>query len=379
MDAFYAAIEVLDNQSLNGKPVIVGGAKSRGVVSSASYEARTFGIHAAQPVARAMRLCPSGTFLPVRMERYQEVSKEVFRIFRRFTPLMEPISLDEAFLDVTDSTRLFGSPVDIASRIKKIVAEETGLTVSAGVAPSKFLAKIASDIHKPDGLTVVPVDAVTAFLAPLPIEKLWGVGKTTQKSLDALGIRTVGELSRLPVEVLSKQFGQHGRQLFLLARGIDDRDVEPARRAKSIGHERTFFQDILDVTALRKELLSLATKVSQRLRRKGVVGLRVTLKVKYHDFVQITRSVSRGEATDDGREIFKGCCRLLAKTEAGRRPVRLLGLSISDLSLRDDHAQLNLFEKKPNSGKSKKLNLALDRIHAKFGEEALIPGTLLKE
>jgi len=379
MDAFYPAVEVSDDPSLKGKPVVVGGSRERGVVSSASYEARKFGIHSAQPMARAMRLCPQGIFLPVRMWRYKEVSKKIFDIFERFTPLMEPISLDEAFLDVTDSVQLFGRPAEIAKRIKQAVMEETGLTVSAGVAPSKFLAKIASDLHKPDGLTVVRADDVRTFLDPLPIEKLWGVGKTTKKALAGLGILTIGDLSRLPLPMIEKRLGKHGRQLFFLSQGIDDRPVQPVQKAKSIGHEETFSEDVLQVTMLRKHLLSLATKVSRRLRRNNLVGKRVTLKVKYHDFVQISRSVTGEAATDDGGAIFKTCCQLLKKTEAGQRPIRLLGISISDLSLYSNPVQLPLFSSEPDPGKSKRLHHALDEIHAKFGDGAILPGALLKE
>ena len=208
MDAFYAAVEVLDNPSLKGKPVIVGGSKKRGVVSSASYEAREFGVHSAQPMATAMRLCPKGIFLPVRMSRYKEVSEQIFEIFCRFTPLVEPLSVDEAFLDVTGSIGLFGPSEEVAKMIKRAVVEEIGITVSAGVATSKFVAKIASDLGKPDGLTVVAEDNVRAFLEPLPIDKLWGVGKATQKALALLGVQTIGDLSRLPLDLLERNFGR---------------------------------------------------------------------------------------------------------------------------------------------------------------------------
>jgi DNA polymerase-4 len=330
-------------------------------------------------MAKAIRLCPHCTFLPVRMGRYKEVSKAVFDIFLRFTPLVEPISLDEAFLDVTDSIQLFGTPVEIAKRIKRAVVDETGLTVSAGVAPSKFLAKIASDLRKPDGLTIVPPDGVKAFLDPLPIDKVWGVGKATQKALHRRGVRTIGDLSRLPVEVLKKQFGKHGKRLFRLSQGIDERDVEPLHEPKSIGHEKTFSEDILSKVALERELLSLATKVSSRMRGKGLEASRVTLKVKYSNFVQITRSVTRHEATADGGEIFSHCCQLLEKTEAGKKPIRLLGISMSHLKTHSDYDQLSLFDTEAGPEKTRRLHLALDRIHDRFGEEAIIPGTLLKD
>ena len=378
MDAFYAAVEVLDNPDLQGKSVIVGGSKERGVVSSASYEARTFGVHSAQPIATAMRLCPQGIFRPVRMWRYKEISRQIFEIFKRFSPLVEPLSLDEAFVDVTGSTRLFGPPEEIAKKIKQQVVAETGLTASAGVAPTKFIAKIASDIQKPDGLTIVPEGKVKEFLGPLPIEKLWGVGERTRKTLAHLGVETIGDLGRVPLELLDRKMGKHGLHLSLLAQGVDEREVETERQVKSIGHEETYREDILDMTMARRVLLSLATKVAKRLRGHGFVGKTVTLKVKYHDFVQITRSVTLQEPTDDGREIFQSCCDLLSKTEASKRPVRLFGISLSQLDLADKERQLALFEQRRGAPKRKRLNRALDTISDKYGDEAIVPGTLLE-
>lgn len=378
MDAFYAAVEVLDDPELQGKPVIVGGSKERGVVSSASYEARKFGVHSAQPIATAARLCPQGVFLPVRMWRYQEISQQIFKIFQRFSPLVEPLSLDEAFLDVTGSTRLFGTPEEIARKIKEQVVEETGLTVSAGVAPSKFVAKIASDMQKPDGLTIVPEGKVEEFLEPLPIEKLWGVGKATRKILAHLGVRTIGDLGLLSSKLLVRKLGKQGLHLYLLAKGVDEREVEPEREVKSVGHEDTYPIDISDVEEARKQLLSLATRVAKRLRGYGLVGKTVTLKVKYYDFVQITRSITLGEPTDDNRKIFQTCCDLLEKTEVGRRPVRLLGISLSQLSDSDETKQLALFAvEEPD--RRRRLNKALDTISEKFGDEAIVPGTLLED
>ena len=379
MDAFYAAVEVLDNPSLKGKPVIVGGSKERGVVTSASYEARRFGVHSAQPMATAMRSCPHGVFLPGRMRRYQEVSERIFEIFLRFTPLVEPLSIDEAFLDVTGCAALFGSPEDVARKIKKTVLEETGLTVSAGVAPCKFVAKIASDLHKPDGLTVVPPGKVMEFLSPLPIEKLWGVGKTTQKALALIGVRTIGDLSRVPSEILEGKFGKHGRHLHHLSHGIDDREVETLHEAKSIGREETFPEDLVDMPTMRRELLSLSMRVSRRLRRHGLTGRTVTLKVKYKGFVLVTRSATLPQATDDGAEIFRSCCSLLGKTEAGKRPVRLLGISVSQLETGEEGKQLSLFPSAPASEKARRLNVALDRIQEKYGEGGILPGTLLEK
>ncbi len=379
MDAFYAAVEVLDNPSLKGKSVIVGGTQKRGVVSSASYEARKFGVHSAQPIAKAMNLCPHGIVLPVRMVRYKRVSDQVFEIFRRFSPLVEPLSIDEAFLDVTGSVRLFGTPVEIVKKIKKAVVKEIGLTVSAGVAPFKFVAKIASDLKKPDGLTVVQEGKVKEFLDPLPIEKLWGVGKETRKTLALFSVRTIGDLSHIPLEVLEKRFGKHGIHLHLLSQGIDNRDVEVQREVKSIGREQTFAEDLLNIDSIKRELLSLATRVSRRLRREGFEGKTVILKVKYDDFEQVTRSMTLSKATDDTREIFQSACSLLEKTEAGKKPIRLLGVSLSHIRAQGEEKQLSLFQTGHPSQQSKKLNFALDKIYDKFGDDAILPGTILEK
>ncbi len=377
MDAFYPSVEVLDRPKLKGKPVIVGGSRERGVVSSASYEARKFGVHSAQSMARAVRLCPNGIFLPVRMSRYKEVSRQVFEIFYRFTPLVEPISIDEAFLDVTGSERLLGKPVEIAKRIKHTVFEETGLTVSAGVAPNKFVAKIASDMEKPDGLTVVPQDKVREFLDPLPIGKMWGVGKKTQEALVRLNIRTFGDLRRTPLRVLEQRFGKNGIKMHLLSMGIDEREVVTGHEAKSVGHERTFMEDISDLEAAKRELLDLANQVGRRMRREGLSGSTVTLKVKYRDFTQITRAETLQRSTDDGLEIYSSASRLLQKTQVGKRPVRLLGISLSQISLSGSGEQLSFFGQDELSQKRKKLNRALDSVREKHGDKSVRPGTLL--
>ena len=379
MDAFYPSVEVLDNPALKGKPVIVGGSKERGVVSSASYEARKFGIHSAQPIAKAKRLCPGGIFLPVRMSRYQEISKQVFGIFHRFTPLVEPISIDEAFLDVTDSIRLFGQPGNIAKKIKQIILTETGLTISAGVAPSKFVAKIASDIDKPDGLTVVHPDDVRDFLDPLPVKKMWGVGKVSQRLLSRLNIHNFRDLRQTPVKVLEKKFGKHGVKIHLLAMGVDERDVIPDHDVKSIGHEQTFLKDIISLDTVQKELLALGSKVARRMRQKGLKGKTITLKVKYSDFVQITRSVTLPKSIDDGSEIYSVACRLLEKTRVTKKPVRLLGISLSQLSCLGTGTQLSLFDQDRSSQERQRLNTALDSLYEKYGDKSVVPGTLLKD
>jgi DNA polymerase-4 len=379
MDAFYPSVEMLDNPALKGKPVIVGGSKERGVVSSASYEARKFGIHSAQPIAKAKRLCPDGIFLPVRMSRYQEVSKKVFEIFHRFTPLVEPISIDEAFLDVTGSIRLFGQPENIAKKIKQVILTETGLTISAGVAPSKFVAKIASDMDKPDGLTVVHPDGVRDFLDPLPVKKMWGVGKVMQLLLSRLNIHTFRDLRQMPIRVLEKKFGKQGAKIHLLAMGIDERDVIPEHDVKSIGHEQTFLQDIISLDVAQKELLALGNKVARRMRHNGLKGKTITLKVKYYDFVQITRSTTLPKSTDDGLEIYSVACRLLKKTRVSKKPIRLLGISLSRLSFLGIGTQLSLFDQDPSSQKRQRLNTVLDSLYEKFGDKSVVPGTLLND
>jgi DNA polymerase-4 len=379
MDAFYPAVEVLDDSDLKGKPVIVGGTRERGVVSSASYEARKYGVHSAQPMATAMRLCPHGIFLPVRMSRYKEISRQVFEIFYRFTPLVEPLSIDEAFLDITGSIRLFGQPDEIAKEIKATVKAETGLTVSAGIAPSKFVAKIASDMDKPDGLTIVRPDRVREFLNPLPIEKMWGVGKAIQRALYQLNVLTFEDLSRAPVENLEQKFGKYGLKMHLLSMGIDNREVIPEHEAKSIGHEETFSQNILDIALARKELLALANKLARRMRQHGLTGKTLTLKVKYSDFVQVTRSTKVTKSTDDGPEIYTTACRLLAKTAVGKRATRLLGISLSQLSHQGSADQLSLFKPDKEDQKRRDLHTALDSLQEKFGERSIRPGTLVDE
>jgi len=378
MDAFYASVEVLDDPALKGQPVIVGGGGDRGVVSAASYEARKFGIHSAMPWVTAKKRCPHGKFLPVRMSRYRAVSDRIFAIFQRFTPLVEPLSLDEAFLDVTGSSLLYGAPPTIAARIRELVRREIGLTVSAGVAASKLVAKIASDQNKPDGLTIVAPGTEGEFLAPLPIRRLWGVGKTTGKTLAMLGIRTIGDLRRLPEEMLERKFGQPGRSLYLAARGLDDREVETDRGMKSVGHEETFEHDLLDRSLIDRELLALAVRVGRRLRRHGLTGRTVTLKVKYHDFVQITRSQTIQEATDDGREIHRCARALLAKTPTAVKAIRLLGISLSQFN-HTGQRQGSLFQDRGEGEKRQQINRAVDRITEKYGATAILPAGLLGE
>ena len=377
MDAFYPSVEILDRPELKGKPVIVGGGIERGVVSSASYEARKFGVHSAQPAVQARRLCPQGIFLPPRMRRYQEVSKQIFSIFRRITPLVEPLSIDEAFLDVSGSMKLFGTAEQIARAVKDQVLRETGLTVSAGVAPSKFVAKIASDLDKPDGLVVVLPSQVKSFLDPLPISRMWGAGKATQRALHSLNIRTFKDLRRFPVTVLERKLGKSGLKMHELASGIDEREVIPHRDAKSIGHERTFDQDIRQLEEAKKAILSLADRVAHRMRVHHVCGKTITLKVKYSNFSQITRSATLSSPTDDGPKIYAELLNLLKSTEVGRRPVRLLGVSLSQLDFSPSQQQLTLFGENVSMKKRQKLNAALDSLEEKHGEKCVRPGALI--
>jgi len=392
LDAFYAAVEVLDHPELKGKPVIVGGTENRGVVAAASYEARKFGVRSAMAIARAKRLCPGGIYLPVRMSRYAEMSGRVFAIYGCFTPLVEPLSIDEAFLDITGCERLFGSAEETARKIKETVRQETGLIVSAGAASNKFIAKIASDVGKPDGLVVVPPGEEQAFLDPLPVSRVWGVGKVTEEELERMGIRTIKDLRGMTKESLISAFGAHGGHLFALARGIDDRPVETEREVKSIGHEETYGRDLKHREIMRRELLALSNRVAERLRKEGFRGKTITLKVKYADFVQVTRAITLYNATDDGGTIYRCALDLLAETEAGARPVRLLGVSLSKLSKATDHVlesrmeQIPLFGRTgaattmraaplpPDPAKKERLNRAVDAIREKFGPGGIVPG-----
>lgn len=377
MDAFYASVEVLDNPELKGKPVVVGGSSDRSVVSAASYEARKYGIHSAMATVKARRLCPHIILLPVRMDRYHEISQMIMAIFHRFTPLVEPISLDEAFLDVTGSTGLFGKGPVIAGEIKKQIKCETGLTASAGVAASKLVAKIASDLQKPDGLTVVEAGLEREFMAQLPVSKLWGAGGKTIETLALLNIKSIGDLAAFPPEILISQFGKHGQHLHLSANGIDNRPVVPNREAKSIGHEETFSEDLTDLTLIKRELLDLATRVGERLRSHACQGQTISIKIKFYDFSTTSRSMTLAEPTNDTMEIFHQGLKLLRKSEADRKPVRLLGISVSNLRTQGNTCQQDLFGKTKQREKSRSLNKAVDQINRKFGERTINSAALV--
>ncbi|MEN8257157.1 MAG: DNA polymerase IV [Thermodesulfobacteriota bacterium] len=378
MDAFYASVEVLDNPELAGRPVIVGGSSERGVVSAASYEARAFGVHSALPIVMARRRCPQGIFRPVRMARYQEVSRQVMAIFADFTPLVEQISVDEAFLDVSGCTRLLGDAEAIATRIRQRVRDEVGLTVSAGIASSKLVAKIASDQHKPDGLTLVPPGAEAAFLAPLEIKRLWGVGKKTIPSLNMLGVKTIGDLCRFDLDFLEKKYGKQGRHMYYCARGLDLRQVETVETVKSIGNEETFAEDVVDLGKIKKELLYLTTKVGERLRGQNVKGRTVTLKIKYHDFSTVSRSTTLERPSSDSRLLYETILVLLAKTQAGVKAVRLAGLAVGKLSDGDGPCQLGLFACNEDENRQQ-LTQAMDTINRRYGSLTIKPALLTGE
>jgi DNA polymerase-4 len=384
LDAFYASVEQLDDPSLRGRPVIVGGTSKRGVVCAASYEARRFGVRSAMPTSQAHRLCPEGIFLFPRFSRYGELSDRVFGVYRRYTPLCEPLSLDEAFLDVTASRALHGDGPSIAARIRREVREETGLTVSAGVAEVKLAAKIATDLGKPDGLTVVPRGGVAAFLAPLPVSKLWGVGGVTEAALRRIGVSTIGDLARLPESALGAALGaDRAAGLRALARGEDEREVVPDEAAQSVGGEETFEQDLVGEVALARALLMQAGRVGRRLRAARLRGRIVTLKVKYSDFTQVTRRVTLAAPTDDDRLIYCTARDLLARVEAGR-PVRLAGVTVSGFDEAGAPPQLDLFggpagggEAAPGgSARRQALHAALDKLADKYGERTVAPADL---
>jgi len=370
MDAFFASVEQRDDPTLAGQPVIVGGLGPRGVVSAASYEARTFGVHSAMPSAQARRLCPEGHFVPARMSSYTAASRAVREVFDSFTDLVEPLSLDEAFLDVTGSLRLFGDGVTIAQRLRQDVQAATNLTVSVGVASSKYVAKVASDLDKPDGLTVVPAGDEQAFLAPLPISRLWGAGKVTQKRLTDLGWDTIGELQKQTLEQLVAALGQHtGVHFFDLCRGRDTRPVQASSAPRSVSRETTFGEDVSDEDVLHAVLLAHAEDVGRRLRRKGLAGKTVRLKLRYPPFETLTRQTKLHNPTSDDACIYQNGKKLLTAARAVGKPVRLLGLGVSDLCAADAPVQGELFSE-PTEAPAQSVNRTLDAIRDRFGGTA---------
>ncbi len=369
MDAFYASVEQADFPEFKGKPVIVGGG-SRGVVAAASYEARKFGIRSAMPMFQALKRCPEAVVRPVRMGRYKDVSRKVMAVLRAVSPLVEQVSIDEAFVDVSGTEGLFGPPEALARSIKGKILDATGLTCSIGIAPSKLVAKIASDFRKPDGLSVVSGGDVAAFMRELPAARLPGVGARSVEVLERLGVRTAGDVLRFSPEFWRKRFGKHGLSLYEKAAGKDDSPVAPVRVPKSFGAEDTFPKDASDREILEKWLWLQSERVGRDLREHGLQGRTVTLKIKFADFRQITRSRSLSEATDATDLIFQTAGRLLAEANP-KQPVRLCGVSVSNLER--GPRQMRLFQD-PSVERLKRLDRALDAIRDRHGPEALRRG-----
>jgi len=374
MDAFYASAEQLDNPELVGKAVVVGGdPKQRGVVSAASYEARKFGVHSAMPMSQAVRLCPDAIVLPVRMERYVEFSKQIHAIFRKFTPQVEPISLDEAFLDVTGSLRLFGCGQEIGKEIKKQIKEQLGLVASVGIAANKFLAKLASDLDKPDGFVVITERDKQQVLDPLDVSRIWGVGPVTQKALKSIGIDTIRQLREAPTDILQGIFGDQTAHVLRLAHGDDDREVESVRDAKNISSEQTFAIDITDRDILLDVLLSQVEDVAQRLRLSDLETRTITLKLRYDDFRTITRSNTFDHPTNVTKTLWRRAREVFLKWhKKSPGALRLLGFGASGLQ-KTGAGQRQLFPE-PEDEKQKRLDKAFDQIRGKFGRDVLRRG-----
>ncbi|MFS1302467.1 DNA polymerase IV [Streptosporangium longisporum] len=377
MDAFYAGVELRTRPELRGRPVIVGLSAGRGVVLSATYEAREFGVHSAMPMTRARRLCPQAVILPPSREKYAEVSRQVMEIFQSFTPEVEPIASDEAFLDVAGARKRLGRPAEIAAMIREQVAREQGVTCSVGVARNKFVAKLASRHAKPDGLFVVPADKVVDFLHPLPVAALWGVGERTERSLARLGIATVGDLAAVPVDTLRRELGQAaGTHLAELAWGRDDRPVTPHTPDKSIGAEETFATDIDDPVRIRRELLRLSERVAARLRGAGAVGRTISVKLRRADFTTLSRSRSLHDPTDVAKIVYDVACDLYTASGLENVPLRLVGVRVENLGPAEGATrQLGLGERETGWREAEQ---AMDRATRRFGRDAVLPASLIR-
>ncbi|MET7466859.1 DNA polymerase IV [Nonomuraea sp. NPDC005501] len=377
MDAFFASVELLERPELRGRPVIVGSPAGRGVVLSATYEARAYGVHSAMPMSRARRMCPQATIIPPSHGKYSEVSRGVMEIFHAITPLVEPIASDEAFLDVGGARRRLGPPARIAAMIREQVRDRYGITCSVGVASSKFVAKLASKQCKPDGLLVVPEAEVVAFLHPLPVSALWGVGERTEQALVRLGIRTVGDLARVPPATLRRELGQAaGGHLAELAWGRDERPVTAHAPDKSIGNEETFAADVDDPEAIRRELLRLSERVAGRMRAAGHVGRTVSVKLRRADFTTITRSRTLKEPTDVAQEIYATACELFEAAGLERVRLRLVGVRMENLRPADSAArQLSLGERETGWREAER---AMDKAIRRFGPDAVLPASLVR-
>lgn len=372
MDAFFAAVEVLLNPELRGKPLIIGSdpqkGKGRGVVSTASYEARVFGVHSAMPVSKAYRLCPHGIFVSPRSGVYGEYSRRIFSIVERFTPNIQRVSIDEAFLDLSGSVHLYGSIANIGKAIKKAISDEVNLTASIGISNSKSVAKIASDFDKPDGLTIVPPDQIQQFLDPLSISRLWGAGAKTVSRLEEMGIRTVSDLRKYPLEMLQQKMGKMGPHLHQMALGIDEREVHEREAVKSVSNERTFGVDQTDLEIIHSTLLRLSEKVAGRLRRKGFSGRTIQVKIRFSDFSTFTRHKTLSHATHATEEIYRVCLKLIEPFRQEKKAVRLMGVGVSQLQTLQG-SQMNFLE---NADQRKEnLEQIMDQLQDKFGKKAL--------
>ena len=365
MDAFFAQIEQRDNPKYKNKPLIVGGPVNRGVVSTASYEARKYGLHSGMPLYKARKLCPEGIYVPVDMEKYLCESRKIRDIFYRFTPLVEPVGCDEAFLDVTGCEKLFGEAIEIARKIKGAIYEKTNLTSSAGIGPNKFFAKLASNLGKPNGLTVLDnTPDIIEKIRLLPVSSIWGIGRVTEESLAKMGIKTIGEIADTPLEILRLKFKEMGEFMHNMASGIDNREVVPYSEPKSIGRETTLSEDTSEAGKIKSILLNLSQKISSNLAREGYKGKTVTLKIRYSDFKGGTARITLSKYTDSMFEIFKASFLLLEKFDLIRNKIRMIGVSVSNLK---SYCLIKntLFDQKD---KSEDVSRAVAEINSRFGE-----------
>jgi len=378
MDAFYASVEQLDHPELKGKCVIVGGTSNRGVVSAASYEARKYGVHSAMPIFQAKKKCPQGVFIPPRMSRYKAVSKQIMGLLKNYTPLVEPVSIDEAFMDITGCEKIFGDHEAIAIRIKRNIKDTVELTCSVGVAPNKFLAKIASDMDKPDGLIIIPEYKVDTFIESLPIRKVPGVGAMTHKKLDAMGIKMLGDVKKFSEPSLIRRLGKFGIRLFELASGIDSSPVTPTPEHKSISSEETLAVNTSDKSVLGQYMLRQSEDVGRQLRKLEVKAKTITIKIKHDDFKQFTRSNTISTPTQSSETIYKEARKLLDAYPM-KKQVRLVGVGVSGLVSKSAPTQLGLFEEPEEEDERwEKVDKALDSISQKFGKSAVERATLKK-
>ena len=386
LDAFFASVEQRDNPVYQGKPLIVGGISggkgnsNRGVVCAASYEARKYGVHAGMPIWEARQKCHKGIFVPSQMNKYLKASKKFFQICSTYTPLIEPLSIDELFLDVSGCESLFGSSEIIGRKIKERVYQELGLKVSVGIAENKFLAKIATNLGKPDGFYIIPSKDIQKILYPLPVSSLWGIGKKTEELLKKSGIYLVEQLAQMPDSILENLLGKNGKKIKLLAQGIDESPVTPPSKAKSIGKETTFGTNITEKAVLIKELLKISQLVGYTARKKGYKGRTITLKIRFHNFTTFNRSKTLENPTNLDDIIFKTVVELLDKVKHKKGGVRLLGIKLSNLTLGNERKQLKFLrdEEDKKDEKLEQLTQSLDKIREKFGTKAVTRASLLK-